>query len=848
MKNNLKKLLVMLLAANMFAGATLPTFAEEVVQGTVEETVSNPDGTETAVTTTTTVTPKEDGVTDVTIEITKTTDGMTEDGIKVEGEEYRKETTTTDADGNVISSEMEEHGEETRTAEDGGYTFTGYEGGSEMTTEENGIDNVTVDVPLTEGESNTVEGREKDTTTVIDGEKPAVSGKGNYDYTTETVVTPGKVTVETKDIIVNEEVDSEYTDLEYVVSETTPNDTNDLTYKGQASAEYLPGYEGDPVIPEGVNGYDYVYVGSGNTSKFFPAITFDAPLTDEDKLALWGDSAYILNDGNLWYFKGQLKKEDLERIAYNDDGSYVIDEELYVLNSKGERVYYLVDKDGNRIFKEERVAVGPNGEPIYLHRVDNYGNSLSVEGWYENGEWVKELNGNDKYTAVWAGPQQFILVDSEGNTITTYCADFTTPTEMTYGYNIENLEDATYYTDEEAKQIRSIAENGYWGTDSETGSLESMKQKMLASGKFTEEELASLNDGVALTATQMAIWSCSNKMSGLNFVNAHYSNWGTGNVPAEKEDEVKLLFKLYDYLMALTPTEVKNTTADTVINETNFIENMEITVIEKAEEHANNEDDDKDNDAYVTDISFSLVVTPSTENGDDLIVKVIGTDGTVLASARIAGEAKEGEKVLDPDENGNYKFEGITIIEGENTFNISLEGVQNLKHGVYLYTSEVREGTSSQTLVGLAEGKRGVNVSMDIKFDLSVDDEVVATERVWHEEWKDDPQPTQEDPTPDPEPKDEDPTEDPKEDPKPEPTKKKFTFKLKVEEEPEIVEIPEEEIPLVNIPDEEIPLTNIPDEPVPLTGDSMFWYISSAAAVLGLCVLNLFGKKKNHNA
>ena len=139
---------------------------------------------------------------------------------------------------------------------------------------------------------------------------------------------------------------------------------------------------------------------------------------------------------------------------------------------------------------------------------------------------------------------------------------------------------------------------------------------------------------------------------------------------------------------------------------------------------------------------------------------------------------------------------------------------------------------------------------MDINFSLNVDDEVVATEHVWHNEWHNDPQPpeTPEIPPETPEKPPVNPPETP--DPKPEdPTKRKFTFKLKVEEEPEIVEIPEEEIPLVNIPDEEIPLTNIPDEPVPLTGDSMFWYITGSIAALALSVLALGKKeKKNHNA
>jgi len=72
------------------------------------------------------------------------------------------------------------------------------------------------------------------------------------------------------------------------------------------------------------------------------------------------------------------------------------------------------------------------------------------------------------------------------------------------------------------------------------------------------------------------------------------------------------------------------------------------------------------------------------------------------------------------------------MTEGDQTFSLNLKGVQYLKEGVYLYSSEVRadEG-SSQTLVGVANGKRSVNVSMDIVFNLDVKDQVVATERVW---------------------------------------------------------------------------------------------------------------------
>jgi len=104
---------------------------------------------------------------------------------------------------------------------------------------------------------------------------------------------------------------------------------------------------------------------------------------------------------------------------------------------------------------------------------------------------------------------------------------------------------------------------------------------------------------------------------------------------------------------------------------------MSVKVIGKAD-HANNKDADDTNDAYKVDLSFALVVTPSTENGDDMIVRVIDSNGNIIASGRIAGEAKEGEKVLTA-ENGSYVFKDLMLIEGNHNFTITLEGIQNLE-------------------------------------------------------------------------------------------------------------------------------------------------------------------------
>lgn len=94
----------------------------------------------------------------------------------------------------------------------------------------------------------------------------------------------------------------------------------------------------------------------------------------------------------------------------------------------------------------------------------------------------------------WGAIQQFILVDAEtGELITTYCADRSTYAQDGFSYNIENVEDAEYYTEEQAAMIRTVAQNGYWGTETGVGSLDSVREMMRnaqdAEGNavFTEE-------------------------------------------------------------------------------------------------------------------------------------------------------------------------------------------------------------------------------------------------------------------------------------------------------------------------------------------------------------------------
>lgn len=903
MAKNIRRMLAMVLVMCMFVSAlpmqALAAEGDELIPQTktvTEGPITNENGD--TVTTTTTTSTDNSGNTTVTVEIqtespisngnstvtveTQTESSSTSGNTTVNSGENTSSTTVQykDEEGEVVRTdkiaESSSSYTETNTSSESGTSSTYVEEGQEWSKESMDIPEggVKLDIPLTEDDPSTEAeenvnsetfGDPAGTKEVIDGEKPS-EGDTNYEYTETTVLEQGKVTVTTNNVTIQETiVDRVFdengnviagTNLEHVRSETTPNDTNDLTdlpekYGGPVDEAFQPGYDGDPVIPEGVPNYDYVYVGSGNVSKFVPAIVYDKPLSDDDKIAQFGNDAYIKDNSITYYYVGQLKEEDKARIAKDANGNYITDEDGFIL-----------DNEGNRIFKEERTEIGPNGETTYLHRFDNYvqGGALFVEGWYDSktGEWVKELNGEESFGAIWAGPQQFVLVDSTtGQVITTYCADSTTPTEKSFGYNIENLEDADYYSDEEAEHIRSIALNGYWGTVGteidengqevpKLGSLEDMKATLKAAG-FSDTELASLNDGVALTATQMAIWTYSNKMSGTQFINAHYSNWGAdGTLPTEKEDEVKLMFKIYDYLINLDPTpaapeEEEVNTENTVINADNFLQSMDITVVEKDETHANNSDAYDDNDAYVTKLTFSLAVVPARDvdgnlnENDDLVVILRDKNGKVMATGRIAGDMKDDEIDMRGVKDNNYSFENITMVEGGQKFTLNLSGIQHLKEGVYLYSSEVRtvedEKVSSQTLVGLAGGNHGVNVTMDIEFNLNVEDEVMATERVWH--YEHDPVITP--PAPPAEPV------TPPTPPTP-PAPVALAARAAVWTAPENQRLANEEA--VEIPEEPVPLAT----PAITGDDTGLWVMALMMIACCMVAINVFDKKRNHEA
>ncbi|MBQ3574052.1 MAG: Cys-Gln thioester bond-forming surface protein [Clostridia bacterium] len=336
-----------------------------------------------------------------------------------------------------------------------------------------------------------------------------------------------------------------------------------------------------------------------------------------------------------------------------------------------------------------------------------------------------------------------------------YCADVITGAIDNYWYRLDDLEDAGYYDEEAASHIRAIASNGYWGTSDEpdengnlqTGSLAKLKADMkaaLASGAIegiTEEEIDTITQGLAVNATQLAIWMYANETTeGDKADPSRMIAKGYAANRAERvdpsEDDVRKARAIYDFLMSREPITDEETSK--IIDAESFIkeDSMSITVGDKVADHENNEDENEDNDVYDVSINFALVVTPSED--DNLIVQVVGIDAegnaSVVATGRIAGnsEGDEGFNEVAVNENGEYSLKGLNLAENSGfTFDLKLSGTQYLEEGVYIFTSEVRNGTPSQTFVGMAEGHKEVNVSQSfvIEFDVDEDNYTRTTKR-----------------------------------------------------------------------------------------------------------------------
>lgn len=691
MAKKIREAMALILSVCICVSMMIPmqVFADDV--NTTTETTVNEGLTTTVSTTVDTTNPT------IVVEIVKTeTTGTDSEGATVDYEESVVTTTTTSSNGTITEATVTD-GSETK-----GWTQDVQPGQD--------VPSVNVDLKPGETVTKTESGTNEETVDNI----PEGSTATNSDVTTTETTTDRTVTATTSNIEITE-----------------VNGRIDMT----------------PVGPEDYEGKTNVSNTAGN-GKFGPDRTgvkyLEIPLVDDNGEVVLDDSGneVIVKVPNPEYWDENWDYQYFESGERSTSGSVYTRLLVFEKDADGN---YLYDENGNIKYYWDWWSLGVDPHP-------NTSFSRTV-GTYMNVLW-----------------------DKDGNLLYTYCLDKNTGmSHWGQGYILENLDDCTYFPTEEAKDnIRAVTTNGYWGTEDGVGSLKQMKEnaqawiesdeeitftvKNVTYTNTTEEGkaqllamLEALNEGDAINSTQAAIWSYANGTSsdvqnssgGKVFHGFNTSDWGSyyKNDPnPENGGALARMWLAYHYLMALEP-EAKSET--TVINKESFLadDGMQLVIGNKVSDTAADENG-VDHDVYSAELSFTMVVAPSTDNGDDMIVILYDGEGNIVRKARIAGNDAEDDATFTKlIKNGNtYTFKDLHLSENSDiTFDLRLEGVQNLGAGVYVYKAIDDNGNSdyalSQTMIGISSGTQEVciDTTFTVNFSVEEDQSIVAT-RVWHNE------------------------------------------------------------------------------------------------------------------
>ena len=423
-----------------------------------------------------------------------------------------------------------------------------------------------------------------------------------------------------------------------------------------------------------------------------------------------------------------------------------------VIYARDEAGNAIKDENGNYVIKElQHVS---SGTPLH------YGTELTTN-----------IDGPYHY-ATGTRPQQFLLMDEAGKTYYGYCIDLTTGAESSTWYALANLEDNDYYASEDAEDhVRGIVFNGYWGTESGTGSLASLKEalkaaiangsvedkytiKMVNRKKFatgyelkegeyhygsyvywdlapedvalTNEIIDQMTEGEALDAMQAAIWSWANgsqaTLNGIDGVvvgdlsaaSSQISDSLNGKNDPEGAARTRAL---YAWLMQ---QEVDADAEKTIIvNDKTFVEDMSLTIGKQLSA-----------DAFEAKLCFSNSFTVDQEKDNlKIVLSYVDADGV----SQTIEKALTGEGALVADENGRYTIDGLTLSKANPfAFTLNIVGEQYLTKNAYIFTSE--KGTKgSQTMVSMAEGNISVDVSKTVNVNFDVTNNFTPNDPPKHE-------------------------------------------------------------------------------------------------------------------
>lgn len=354
----------------------------------------------------------------------------------------------------------------------------------------------------------------------------------------------------------------------------------------------------------------------------------------------------------------------------------------------------------------------------------------------------EKYKDKDVYYEITTGQAHIFILqdgpDEDGKTANryyVYCCDYDTSANHGMKYNIQRLEDADYYSHDDnnkaKNQIRAIVLNGYWGVTNEggsenptAGSLEAFKKMLVDSGNITAEEAESLTDGMALTATQAAIWyygsSDREKSLNLDDIVGVYCNGYTDDDPINGNlqsstvsgDKKDIINRIYRYLINVDNNGLPGrepTSDNNLLHVNDFAQSLTLTVGARDE-----------NNNYDTTITFSMTeISENTKN--DLVVYVKDGDN-LLCGYRLCGNSEEDAqkniKSAIKNKDGTYTLANVLLPAGENVnLALNLSGTQVIENGALLFSCT--DGyTAGQTFIGGGKYTKGIDFSVNFGFEI----------------------------------------------------------------------------------------------------------------------------------
>lgn len=773
----MKKKLAKLLACILVVGLLLPATGTAALADGVDETTTSGTGTpEDPKLTTSTVTDTDakTGETTVTITIEKE---WTDEG--VDGEEHGTQTEVTDKAGGLVSASGEANGSETtgeNSSEEKESTVeidngtgsvpggpgieaevpdvtVGLTPGSEDENSETSrawFDEDTLELPdwvrpedengrawITEGSSTESDG----TVTNITVETDAAANSTTY---TKTTTTPdGKLVRET--VTCTRDENGNITGYSVLTTETVPATTEDSAPPANATINADGGW----------TSYDYELPEKPEVAS--------PPDCDSDGNVINGEVVAEIRDenGSLVGYTVVTVKNGVA-VSYSDPilGRYVatttVEEKLEdgLIRRTTTKTTVTKMKSASRsgeVSDGVRTVLGWMGDvsgsvergdmETFEPGIKNSGNKKtdSLRDLFNRPYELSEYNKNADEFFQWLGeygiesairvkqgsvdswqPHQFVLAGADGSKYYVYCCDFDVSPKDGARYNMERIEDADYYKNNDGgaaeDQIRAIVRNGYWGVENTSadpasptpGSLDAFRKMLVDAGLLTSEQASAITDGMALTATQAAIWYYGNSGSDLLDDDDIAGRYCTdGKLGATDADKKALVNEIYRYLIKGMPGQ-KADAGNTFITAEDFAKDIDLTVGRR-----------NDDDRYETDISITMAVIPDSSTSD--LIVYVTADGENIGAYRLCGDGSAGAEnnIVNAVRNadGSYTLKGVPLPGGKN-ITLNLKGTQNIENGVYLFTC-AKDGKPSQTFVGAGAAQQDIDLSVDFGFSVT---------------------------------------------------------------------------------------------------------------------------------